>query len=321
MELDHVLEGLYQNGMVPVIAIDNAGDAVPLAKAILAGGLDAAEITFRTPAAAEAIAAITAAFPEMWVGAGTVLTVEDAQRARDAGARFIVSPGYDPDVVAWCLEAGVPVLPGIATASEAQTALYQGLTAVKVYPAAQLGGPGFLRALSAVYPGLRLMPTGGVRPETVCDYLDVPNVVAAGGTWLCPKNLIAEGRFDEITGIIRDSVLGMFDFRLLHIGLNHDSPEEAEKNAGDFAAMFGLPLIEQPKAFFAGTMMEAVKKPFLGEKGHIGISTNYIDRAMAWFERRGYDFRPTQGERRDLKTAYFRQEIGGFAVHLRRKGC
>ena len=123
---------------------------------------------------------------------------------------------------------------------------------------------------------------------------------------------------EEIEAIVRDSVNRMFDFKLLHIGLNSRDEEDAREKGGSFAEMFNLPLIDLPTAFFAGTMMEIVKKPFLGEHGHIAVSTNYIDRAMAYFERRGYSFRPTEGERRDLVAAYFEQEIGGFAIHLRR---
>jgi 2-dehydro-3-deoxyphosphogluconate aldolase/(4S)-4-hydroxy-2-oxoglutarate aldolase len=317
-EAARILEEIYRNGIVPVVVMDDPKDAVPLAEAVSRGGLNAMEITFRTAAAPEAIAAITEAFPGMAVGAGTVLSAEDMKRARDAGAKFIVSPGYDPDVVDRCLKDGIPVIPGIATASEAQAALSQGLSMVKLYPAAQLGGPAYLKSLASVYPTLRFMPTGGIRPETVCSYLDVPSVAAVGGTWLCPKEMIAEGRFGEIEAIVRDSVNRMFEFKLLHIGLNSRDESEAREKGGSFAEMFNLPLIELPTAFFAGTMMEIIKTPFLGEHGHIAVSTNYIDRAMAYFERRGYAFRPTEGERKDLVAAYFEKEIGGFAVHLRR---
>ena len=313
-----VLEEIYQNGIVPVVVIDDPDDAVPLAKAVSAGGLGVMEVTFRTAAAGAAIERISEELPNMLVGAGTVLSVSDVKRARDAGAKFAVSPGYDPEVVEECLKSGLPIIPGISTATEAQAAMKQGLDAVKLYPAAQLGGPSYLKAFTGVYPSLRIMPTGGIRPETMCDYLDLPNVAAVGGTWLCPRDMVAEKKFREIEATVRDSVNRMFDFKLLHIGLNSRDEEDAREKGGSFAEMFNLPLIDLPTAFFAGTMMEIVKKPFLGEHGHIAVSTNYIDRAMAYFERRGYSFRPTEGERRDLVAAYFEQEIGGFAIHLRR---
>lgn len=312
-----LLHEIYLNALVPVIVLDSAADAAPLAGALLRGGLRVAEVTFRTACAAEAIANMTAAYPEMLVGAGTVLSVHDAQRAVAAGAKFIVSPGFDPKVVAWCQEQGVPVIPGVSTPTEAQAAMAMGLDTLKFYPASDLG-IGYLKSLTAVYPGLKIMTTGGIHQENMNEYLRVPGVIAVGGSWLCPKKLIAQGQFDEIEGIVRDSICKMFDFKLLHIGLNSRDAEEAQENGSAFAQMFNLPLTELPGAYFAGTMMEIVKTPFYGPHGHIAISTNYMDRAMAYFERRGYRFRPSEGERKDLVAAYFTNEIGGFAIHLRK---
>lgn len=315
--MNNVMEQIHLNALVPVIVLESANQAVPLAGAILRGGLNVAEVTFRTACAAEAIANMTAAYPDMLVGAGTVLTVADARRAVEAGAKFIVSPGFDADVVAWCQQAGVPVIPGITTATEVQRALAMGLDTVKLYPANLLGA-GYVKALSDVYPNLKIMTTGGIGLDNMQEYFQNTAVTAVGGSWLCPKNLIREGQFEKIEEIIRNSINRLFEFKLLHIGLNSQDAQQAQEFGSAFATMFNLPLIELPGAYFAGTMMEIVKKPFLGAHGHIAISTRYMDRAMAYFERRGYSFRPAEGERKDLVAVYFQQEVGGFAIHLRK---
>ena len=171
-------------GIIPVIKIKDAAGAVPLAQALARGGLPAAEITFRTACAEEAIRRITAELPDMLVGAGTVLTVEQASRAKDAGASFIVSPGLNPEVVSWCLEAGVPVLPGVCTPSDIEKALSLGLKTVKFFPAEASGGVAMLKAMSAPYGDVRFMPTGGINEKNLLAYLSFPKVVACGGSFM-----------------------------------------------------------------------------------------------------------------------------------------
>jgi 2-dehydro-3-deoxyphosphogluconate aldolase/(4S)-4-hydroxy-2-oxoglutarate aldolase len=188
--------------VVPVIVIDSADRAIGLADALLAGGLPCAEITFRTPAAAEALRRIAAERPDVMVGAGTVLSPEQAAKARDAGARFVVSPGLNRRVVEWCRSHDLPIFPGICTPTEIEAALESGLDVVKFFPAEQIGGLTYLKAVAAPFPDLSFMPTGGINATNVGDYLGFARVVACGGSWMAPQAWIAAGAFDRI----RDAV-------------------------------------------------------------------------------------------------------------------
>jgi 2-dehydro-3-deoxyphosphogluconate aldolase/(4S)-4-hydroxy-2-oxoglutarate aldolase len=188
--------------VVPVIVIDSADRAIGLADALLAGGLPCAEITFRTPAAAEALRRIAAERPDVMVGAGTVLSPEQAAKARDAGARFVVSPGLNRRVVEWCRSHDLPIFPGICTPTEIEAALESGLDVVKFFPAEQIGGLAYLKAVAAPFPDLSFMPTGGINATNVGDYLGFARVVACGGSWMAPQAWIAAGAFDRI----RDAV-------------------------------------------------------------------------------------------------------------------
>jgi 2-dehydro-3-deoxyphosphogluconate aldolase/(4S)-4-hydroxy-2-oxoglutarate aldolase len=184
--------------VVPVIVIDDVANAVPLATALADGGLPCAEVTFRTPMAAEAIRRIAEECPGMFVGAGTVLTAAQAARARDAGARFVVAPGFNPAVVDWCLERGMPVYPGVCTPTEIEMALVKGLQVLKFFPAEAAGGLAFLRAVAAPYVGVEFIPTGGINLANLGDYLAFERVVACGGSWMAPAESIAARRFDVI---------------------------------------------------------------------------------------------------------------------------
>ena len=190
---------IHQIGLIPVIKIQDANQAVPLAKALLRGGLQAAEITFRTDAAAESIQAISENVPEMRVCAGTVLTLEQAQKAVSAGAQAIISPGTNPEIVTWCLEMGLPVIPGCATPSEVETCLRLGLTTVKLFPAEVVGGVAMLKALSGPYPQVSFMPTGGINLQNASNYLRLKNVIACGGSWIADGDLLAAKNYEEIT--------------------------------------------------------------------------------------------------------------------------
>ena len=204
--MNEILQKIGTLGIVPVVAIEDAMDAKPLADALVKGGLPCAEITFRTAAAADAIKAMTDAYPEMLVGAGTVITVEQARKAIECGAKFIVSPGLDQEVVQYCQEQGVPVTPGIITPTELQKALKLGLEVVKYFPAEAAGGVKFLKALGGPFKQVKFMPTGGISTANLTDYLALPQVVACGGSWLVKKNMIAAGEFDKIEQLAREAI-------------------------------------------------------------------------------------------------------------------
>lgn len=184
--------------VVPVVVLDDAKDAVPLAKALCEGGIPCAEVTFRTAAARDSIKAMTEAYPDMLVGAGTVLKTEQVDSAVEAGAKFIVSPGFDPEIVDYCLEKGIPVFPGCITPSEVAQAVKRGLKVVKFFPAEQFGGIATIKALAAPYVGLKFMPTGGISAKNLKEYLACKPIVACGGSWMVKKDMIQTGEFDKI---------------------------------------------------------------------------------------------------------------------------
>lgn len=184
--------------VIPVVEIPRADDAVPLAHALLEAGLPCAEITFRTDSAAEAIAAMAADVPEVTVGAGTVLSVVQAERALKAGAKFLVAPGYDPAVVAFAAGRGAPMLPGVCTPTEIAVALSQGFSVLKFFPAEAAGGIAYLKAMAAPYGDVRFVPTGGISADNLAAYLEVPQTIACGGSWMVKKDLIAAGEFARI---------------------------------------------------------------------------------------------------------------------------
>ncbi len=202
----NALERLGQVGVVPVVKIDQAGQAIGLAEALMKGGLPCAEITFRTEAAAEAIRLIRTSQPEMLVGAGTILSLTQARDAVNAGASFIVSPGFNPAIVAWCLEIDIPVVPGIATPTEAMMALDKGLKVLKFFPSESLGGIPMLEAISAALIGVKFIPTGGISPANMLDYLKLPMVHAVAGSWLATSKMISSGSFSEITHLAAEAV-------------------------------------------------------------------------------------------------------------------
>ena len=208
--MNPILEQISNIGIVPVIAIDDAKKAVPLAKALVAGGLPVAEVTFRTAAAEEAMRSITREVPEMLVGAGTVLNREQVDRALDAGAKFIVSPGFNPDTVRYVLSKGALMVPGTATPGEMEQAMSLGLDVVKFFPAEQNGGVAKLKAIAGPYKTLKWMPTGGVNAKNLMDYLSFDQIVACGGTWMVKKDLIAAENWDEITRMTREAVRTMW---------------------------------------------------------------------------------------------------------------
>ncbi len=198
-------ERFREIGIVPVVVLDDAKDAVPLGNALCEGGLPCAEVTFRTAAAYETIKAMRNSFPDMLVGAGTVLTTEQVDRALEAGASFIVSPGLNPKVVAHCLEVGVPIVPGTQTPSEMEQALEFGLEVVKFFPAEPAGGLKMIKAVAAPYTTLKFMPTGGINAQNVRDYLAYDRILACGGSWMVKKDLIAAGKFDEIRAMTAEA--------------------------------------------------------------------------------------------------------------------
>ena len=321
--MQDMIKELYSIGLIPVIKIENPDDAVPLAKALIDGGLPAAEITFRTKCAAEAIKNITEAFPDMLVGAGTVLTTEQVDAAIAAGSKFLVSPGLNPKVTSYCLSKGVPMLPGCSNPSDVEAALELGLTTVKFFPAEAAGGLKMLKAMAAPYGQLTFMPTGGINADNLLEYLKFNKIIACGGSFMVKDELIKEKKWDEITALTRNAVKAMLGLEFTHIGINNDNAEEAEKGAKLFSLMFGMPLRTTSKSIFASEEFEFMCQRGPGKCGHIGIKSPFVDRAIAYFERLGFEFDKdsiTYDEKTGKpKFVYFKEEICGFAIHIVQK--
>lgn len=320
--MNKVIEEIGKIGIVPVIALDDAKDAKPLAQALIRGGLPCAEVTFRTEAAEESIRIMAREFPEMLVGAGTVLTPEQVDRAVNAGAKFIVSPGLNPKVVQYCVSKDIPIIPGTTNPSDVEIAIENGLEVVKFFPAEQAGGINMIKAMCGPYTKMKFMPTGGINADNLKSYLDFNKIVACGGSWMVKKDLVAAGKFDEIEALTREAVTKMLGFELKHVGINASEEKEADETASAFEKMFGFAKKTGNSSIFAGTAVEVMKTPYLGKNGHIAIGTNYIDRAVYHLEASGFAFdeetRKTD-DKGNTKAIYFKGEIGGFAVHLVQK--
>ncbi len=313
-----IIKELSLIGIVPVIKIDDAKDAKPLAKALIDGGLPCAEVTFRTACAKEAISIISKEYPDMIVGAGTVLTKAQVDDAIEAGAKFIVSPGFNPEIVKYCQEKGCPIVPGINNPSGIEAALELGLKTVKFFPAEQSGGLPMIKAMSAPYGGVTFMPTGGVSPANVNDYLAFNKIICCGGSWMVKPEMIAAGDFDGITKLVREAVDTMLGFKVVHIGINPegDTAEGAAKTLGDY---FSFNSRVTSKSIFASEALELMCAKGPGTHGHIAIKTNNVDRAVYHLSRRGVKFdmsTATYDDKGAMKFVYLQDEIDGFAYHL-----
>ena len=314
-----MLDTLKLAGLVPVIKVKRAEDAVPLCRALAEGGLPVAEITFRTDAAEEAIRRVHDELPEVILGAGTVLTTEQVDRAVAAGASYIVSPGINPQVVRHCQEKGVPVLPGCANPTDIETALSLGLETVKFFPAEALGGLKMIKALAGPYPNVRFVPTGGVNEKNLVEYLSFPKIAACGGSWMAPDDAIAAQDWPHICALASAAVKNLLNMKLAHVAVNCADDEEARDVANLLCAILGGAPEERTKSFFATTSFEIMKYNGRGTKGHIAISTPNLERAIWHMRRRGFEFDfsdATYTADGRAKLVYFAKEIGGFAVHL-----
>ena len=208
-----ISEQFKEYGVVPVVVLNDAKDALPLAKALVEGGLACAEVTFRTDAAEESIRLMSEAYPDMLVGAGTVLTIDQVDRAVKAGAKFIVSPGFDPEIVDYCLEKEIPVFPGCITPSEVAQAVKRGLKVVKFFPAEQAGGVAMIKAMAAPYTMVKFMPTGGISIKNLADYLSCDKILCCGGSWMVKGDMIKAGEFDKICEMTKEAVAKVKEIR------------------------------------------------------------------------------------------------------------
>ena len=317
--MNPIMERVYEIGIIPVIAFNSVDEAVPLCKALVAGGLPAAEVTFRTACAEDCIKKIHDEVPEMLLGAGTVLTTEQADRAMAAGASFIVSPGFDPNVTKHVIEKGSIMMPGTCSPGEMQQAMNLGCEAIKFFPAEANGGVAMLKNIGGALKTAKWMCTGGINAKNVNDYLAYPQIFAVGGTWMCKSDKIKAGAWDEITAMCREAVDTMLGLELGHIGINCADEAEAAKTAEVLGSLLSMAVKPGNSSIFVGKKeFEIMKKPGRGTHGHIAILTNNVDRAIYHLGLRGVKFDMDSKNVKDGKTIaiYLADEVAGFAIHL-----
>lgn len=315
-----VMDRIARCGLVPVVVLEDAEKAIPTAQALLAGGIDVMEITFRTAAAADSIRNVSRECPEMLVGAGTVVNLEQCKLAVECGAKFIVSPGYDEEVVSWCVDNGIAVTPGCVTPSEIMMALRHGLKVLKFFPAGIYGGVSAIKALSGPFGGVKFIPTGGVNKENLAEYISSPHVHAVGGSWICGKSDINSGNFERITELCKEARRNILGFELAHIGINCPDSDSSMNICSMLNEAFDFETKAGNSSNFSSPGVEVMKSIGRGENGHIAIATNKILPAISELEKRGWELdMESVKDKNNIKAIYLKKEIGGFALHLLQK--
>ncbi len=316
-----IVEKLSKYGIVPVIKIERLEDAVPLAKALCAGGLPVAEVTFRTDCAAQAIKVMKEACPEMLIGAGTVLNPTQVEEAIEAGSEFIISPGFNPTTVAYCLEKNYPIIPGTSTPSDMEKAIEFGLDTVKFFPAEASGGLKSIKAMSAPYGQLKFMPTGGITPDNLNEYLAFEKIIACGGTWIVPDVLVKEKRFDEVTKLTKQAIRKMLDIKFDHVGINTSKEDSISEVAEFFGEFLGVALDHRPASIFVD-QLEIMPAGSPGTNAHLAFSTKNVERAIFFLENAGYVFdydTVRKDDKGHITFIYLKDEIANMACHLTQK--
>ena len=318
-----VLDQIANVGILPVIKIDDVDTSIDLATALRAGGINAIEVTVRNETAFQSISKISDVFPDMLVGAGTITNVELAKQAVEAGAKFIVSPGFHEQTVAYCVSVGMPIVPGCVTPSEIQAAQEAGLTTVKFFPAGKYGGVATIKDLSGPFSNMRFVPTGGIGFDDLEDYLCCDAVAAVGGSFMAKSDVIARHEWDTITENCRKCIQYALGFELAHIGINCSDKNDAIAEAEALNHAFPLGVkVGNGKSSFLGSAVELMHIPYYGTNGHIGFKTNSCERAKAYFEKQGLEIIEdslSYNAKGVLNFFYLKDEIGGFALHVVKK--
>ena len=316
-----VLTRIGNCGVVPVVVIDKAADAAPTANALAAGGIDVMEITFRTDAAADALKEVSKNCPDIALGAGTVLTLDQCKKAVDSGAKFIVSPGFSREIAEWCVANGVLAMPGCVTPTEITEALSLGIKVLKFFPSNVYGGLSAMQALAAPFGMVKFVPTGGVSEKNMAEYMASPFIFAVGGSWICARGDIASGNYQKITALSAEARRIALGFEVGHIGINCADADEAMGVSEAFDQAFGFGVRQGNSSNFASDWIEVMKSMFLGKNGHIAVKTFNLPRAIDELGRRGFevDMETARFSGPDMIAVYLKKEFGGFAVHLLRK--
>lgn len=314
-----IFEKVRVLGIVPVIKIPDMSLAEPLAQALIDGGLPLIEVTMRNECSIPCINRIKSVFPEMCVGAGTVLTVQQADAAKNAGADFAVAPGFDPIVVKHCIEIDMPFLPGCVTPTEISAGIGLGIKTLKFFPSENLGGVKTMKELNGPFKDVSFVATSGITMNNLADYMACDCVAAVGGSFVAPAAKVLAQDWEGITSLCKKAVSISHGFHLAHIGVNNENAEAAADNAVRFAEIFDMPYKPGNRSDFAGTMLESCKIKFPGTAGHIAIGTHSVERAAAYLIKKGIALREEftgRDSNGKLTAVYLQEEIAGFAVHL-----
>ena len=325
---EKTVEWALKEKIIAIVRGMEAKDCLRVAQALYDGGIRLMEITYdqRDPAqwakTADAIGKIAEAFEgRMLVGAGTVITLEQCKKAVECGAKFIVSPGFDEEVVRWCVENGVAVTPGCVTPSEIMAAMKLGLKVVKFFPAGVYGGLSAMKALSGPFGGIKFIPTGGVNGQNIGEFIAAPFIHAVGGSWVCPKADIAAGNFEKITELCKQARSAALGFEVAHVGVNCENGEDSLAVCKKLDEAFALGVKEGNSSNFVSNGIEVMKSMYLGKNGHIAIRTNSVPLAVAELEKKGFvcDMETAKYKGERMIAVYLKDEFGGFAVHLLQK--
>ena len=321
--MDKQFELLYRTGIVPVINIENPENAVPLAKALCAGGIPLIEVTLRNDSSLESIERIHQAVPDMTLIAGTIQSVDAVKEALAAGAAAMVAPSYQKKTVEYCIEAKIPIIPCCVTPTEIQDALDMGLKTLKYFPAQRYGGVAAIKDLAGPFKGVKFVPSGGISMRDLPEYLSCDAVAAVGGSFVAKPDLITSHNWDAITSNCKQCLELSLGFELAHIGLNAINKEEALATAEAFNQRFPLGVkVGSGKSSFLGTAVEFMHTPYYGTHGHIGFRTNSVERAKSYFESQGIEIQEdsiSYSANGSMKSFYLKDEVGGFALHVMKK--
>ncbi|MDD4311943.1 MAG: bifunctional 4-hydroxy-2-oxoglutarate aldolase/2-dehydro-3-deoxy-phosphogluconate aldolase [Eubacteriales bacterium] len=310
--MSSIIDRISAIGIMPVITkIDSPEDCDALAKALTAGGIPAMEITFRMEGADTYIRHARKNHPNVLVGAGTVITMEQTKQAIAAGAQFIVAPGLNAEIVRYCQAQKIDVIPGIATPSELEAAIGLGLSTVKFFPAEQNGGIDAIKAICGPYSGVGFMPTGGLNLNNLAGYFAFDRIIACGGTYMLGAHM-AKKEWAQVTELCKKSVQTMLNIKLAHVGMNEANEESARAVAASLAE-------DGNSSVFVDKYVEVMKNPYLGKRGHIGFTTSSVERAVRYYKALGVAFHEDSAKYSSsgkLNAIYFKDEVGGFAIHL-----
>jgi 2-dehydro-3-deoxyphosphogluconate aldolase/(4S)-4-hydroxy-2-oxoglutarate aldolase len=316
------IKTIFDIGLVPLVTLDNVADAVPFGKALVAGDIPIAEVTFRTNACLKSIQAMRREVPGLIVGAGTVHTVEQAKNAVNAGAEFIVTPAFNPSVIEWCIDNHIDIIPGTISPADIESAIGFGIEVCKFFPAAAYGGVKTLQALAGPFKQMKFLPTGGITYDNMNDYLNLSNVAAVGGSFMTPSTLVHTKNWQGITQNCKNVVRHLFDFTLGHVGLHVPGRKEAESIADGLCRLMLKDKKTGVDNFFVGTFAEICDHEMPGVNGHICLDTRDISRVMAYYKRHNIGinedlcFRDDDGQ---IKVFFLKETVGGFSIHFRKK--